>query len=274
MSEGHEAAASRPAPNLLELRGRVALVTGAGQGVGAETARYLAAHGAKVAVNDVVAARAEEVVGEIAEAGGTAAAAPGDVTDFGQVSEMVDAAAARLGPIDVLVNNAGNAGADTAVLTGRPFWEKDPAEWEPFLRVNLYGALNCHRAVIPQMIAAGKGGRLITVISDAGRVGEPGLEAYSAAKAGAAGLTRALARSLGRHGITANNVAIAATRTPATAAAFDNEELAKQILRGYMIRRFGEPSDAAALITFLASPAAGWITGQTYPVNGGFSVSQ
>jgi 2-hydroxycyclohexanecarboxyl-CoA dehydrogenase len=104
------------------------------------------------------------------------------------------------------------------------------------LRVRLYGALNCHRALIPQMIAAENGGRLITVISDAGRVGEPGLEAYSAAKAGAAGLTRALARSLGRYGVTANNVAIDATRTPATTAAFDNEELAKQLLRGYIIR--------------------------------------
>jgi 3-oxoacyl-[acyl-carrier protein] reductase len=124
------------------------------------------------------------------------------------------------------------------------------------------------------MIAAGNGGRLITVISDAGRVGESGLEAYSAAKAGAAGLTRALARSLGRYDITANNVAIAATRTPATSAAFEIDDVATKILRNYVIRRFGEPSDPAALITFLASGAAGWITGQTYPVNGGFSVNQ
>ena len=133
--------------------------------------------------------------------------------------------------------------------------------------------MHCTRAVIPGMIEAGRGGRIITVISDAGRMGEPGLEAYSAAKAGAAGLTRALARSLGRFDITANNVAIAATRTPATAAGFDNEDLAKRILRNYVIRRFGEPSDVAAMITFLASNASSWITGQTYPVNGGFSVS-
>lgn len=100
-----------------------------------------------------------------------------------------------------------------------------------------------------------------------------GLEAYSAAKAGAAGLTRALARDLGRYDITANNVAIAATRTPAIAAMTQNEELAKRVLRGYIVRRFGEPNDVAAMITFLASNASGWITGQTYPVNGGFSVN-
>jgi 3-oxoacyl-[acyl-carrier protein] reductase len=123
------------------------------------------------------------------------------------------------------------------------------------------------------MIDAGRGGRIITVISEAGRMGEPGLEAYSAAKAGAAGLTRALARGLGRFEITANNVAIAATRTPATAARLENEDFAKRVLRNYIIRRFGEPGDVAAAITFLASGAAGWITGQTYPVNGGFSVA-
>jgi 3-oxoacyl-[acyl-carrier protein] reductase len=259
--------------NLLDLNRRVALVTGAGQGVGAATARYLAAHGAKVVVNDYVADRAETVAAEITNNGGTAIAVQGDVTSFPDVERAVEIAGEAFGAVNVLVNNAGNAGANPDGLTGRPFWEKDPAEWEPFLRVNLYGVLNCCRAVIPGMIDAGAGGRLITVISDAGRVGEPGLEAYSAAKAGAAGLTRALARSLGRFDITANNIAIAATRTPAVAAMTENEELAKRVLRSYIIRRFGEPNDVAAMATFLASNASGWITGQTYPVNGGFSVN-
>lgn len=123
------------------------------------------------------------------------------------------------------------------------------------------------------MLAAGKGGRLITVISDAGRVGEPGLEAYSAAKAGAAGLMRALARSLGRFEVTANCVAIATTNTPAVKGMTGNEELMKRVLKNYIIRRIGEPSDVAAMVTFLASGSAGWTTGQTYPVNGGFSVN-
>jgi 3-oxoacyl-[acyl-carrier protein] reductase len=259
--------------NLLDLSGRVALVTGAGQGVGAETARYLAGHGAGVVVNDYFAERAERVASEIRADGGTAVPITADVTDFSSVERMVAAAHAGLGTVDVLVNNAGNAGHDRSGLTAKPFWEKDPAEWEPYLRVNLYGVLHCCRAVIGAMVAAGRGGRIITVISDAGRVGEPGLEAYSAAKAGAAGLTRALARGLGRYQITANNVAIAITRTPAVAAHIEDEEHAKAVMRSYIIRRFGEPSDPAALITFLASNAASWITGQTYPVNGGYSVA-
>lgn len=260
-------------PDLLDLNGRVALVTGAGQGVGAQTARYLAAQGAKVVVNDYVVDRADAVAAEINDSGSTAIGVQCDVTDFEAVTSMVDAATDALGTIDVLVNNAGNAGADPSALTNRPFWETDPTEWAPFLQVNLYGVLNCCRAVIPGMLEAGNGGRLITIISDAGRVGEPGLEAYSAAKAGAAGLMRALARGLGRFGITANSIAIAATRTPAIEAAINNEELAKRMLKGYIIRRFGEPSDVAAMVTFLASHSASWTTGQTYPVNGGFSVN-
>jgi enoyl-CoA hydratase len=187
------------------------------------------------------------------------------VTSFDDVRRVVVNGTSAFGCLTVLVNNAGNAGAQPRGLTAKPFWEKDPAEWEPFLRVNLYGALNCWRAVLPGMIAAGTGGRVITVISDAGRIGEAGMEVYSAAKAGAAGLTRALARSLGRFDITANNVAIAATRTPAIASATENEELAKRILRSYIIRRFGEPHAVAAMIIFLASRRRGGSPGRPTP---------
>jgi 3-oxoacyl-[acyl-carrier protein] reductase len=154
-----------------------------------------------------------------------------------------------------------------------PFWESDPADWEPFVAVNLRAVLACSRAVVPAMIAAG-GGRLITIISDAGRVGEAGLEAYSAAKAGAAGLMRALARSLARFHITANSVAIGMTRTPAMERVLADDEMTGRVLSHYLIRRVGEPADVAAMVSFLASEAASWITGQTYPVNGGFSVTQ
>jgi 2-hydroxycyclohexanecarboxyl-CoA dehydrogenase len=260
-------------PALLDLRGQVALVTGAGQGVGATTARYLAAQGAGVAVNDYRPERAEAVAGQIRDEGGTAIAVQADVTDFAAVGAMAARAAGELGPVTILVNNAGNAGANPAAGGSVPFWESDPAAWEPFLAVNLYGVLACCRAVIPGMINAGHG-RLITIISDAGRVGEAGLEVYSAAKAGAAGLTRALARSLGRHHITANCVAIAITNTPAVARAVQDPEMTRKVLSNYIIRRIGEPADAAAMVTFLASEAGSWITGQTYPVNGGFSVNQ
>lgn len=266
-------AAPASLPELLDLRGQVALVTGAGQGVGAATARYLAAQGAAVAVNDFRAERAEAVAGEIRDEGGTAIAVQADVTDFAAVEAMVKRVAGELGPVTVLVNNAGNAGAGPAADERAPFWESDPSAWEPFVAVNLDGVLACCRSVIPGMIQAGHG-RLITIISDAGRVGEAGLEAYSAAKAGAAGLMRALARSVGRYGITANSVAIGITNTPAMAHALQDADLTRRVLSNYLIRRVGEPTDAAAMVTFLASRAGSWITGQTYPVNGGFSVSQ
>jgi NAD(P)-dependent dehydrogenase (short-subunit alcohol dehydrogenase family) len=123
---------------------------------------------------------------------------------------------------------------------------------------------------VPAMIQKNYG-KLVTVICDAGRVGEPNLEIYSGAKAGAAGFMRAMAKALGRYSITSNCVALGATRTPAIAAATSNEEFAKRMLKSYTIRRFGEPEDAANMILFLASDASSWMTGQTVPVNGGYS---
>jgi len=252
----------------------VALVTGASRGIGRGIAEVFADEGADVAVNYVASANgACAVVEYVKGKGGRAISVQADVSKRGEVEPMIERVWNELGPIDILVNNAGNAGADPSAITGKPFWQSDPTEWEPFIGVNLYGVFHCSRAVIPGMIERDGGGRLITVISDAGRVGEPGLEAYSAAKAGAAGLMRALAKSLGRYEITANSVAIATTNTPAVRRMVENEELAKKVLRNYTIRRFGEPSDVAAMVTFLASSASSWITGQTYPVNGGFSVN-
>jgi 3-oxoacyl-[acyl-carrier protein] reductase len=148
----------------------------------------------------------------------------------------------------------------------------DPADWEPYLRVNLYGAMHGARAVLPGMVERGWG-RLITIVSDAGRTGDPNMAAYSAAKAGAAGLTRALAREVGRYGVTANNISLGTMRTPGTEALWADEgnPQAAAILQPYAIRRPGRPDDAAALAVFLAGEHASWITGQTYPVNGGYS---
>lgn len=258
--------------DILDLRGRVGLVTGAGQGVGRQIALHFAAHGAGgVVVNDVSLERAEAVAKEAQGLGCRSLAVAADVTDRDAVNDMVGRAAAELGGVDVLVNNAGNMGADPGRVERKPFWDASQASWDAFIGVNLYGVLNCTSAVIPGMIERAHGGRLITVISDAGRVGEPGLEIYSAAKAGAAGFTRAVAKTLGRYMITANCVAIATTRTPTVAGMTENEELAKRVLRNYTIRRFGEPSDVANMVLFLASEASSWITGQTYPVNGGYS---
>ncbi len=197
----------------------------------------------------------------------------GDVTDQAAVATMIETVERELGPVDILVNNAGNAGAAQQAMQRMPdFWETGPADWDAWIAVNYTAVMLTTRAVLGGMVARSHG-RLITVISDAGRVGEPDLVVYSGAKAGAAGFTRAIAKAVGRHGVTANCVALGGVRTPATAALMDNEDLVKRLVRAYPAGRLGEPADPAALIAFLASDAASWITAQTYPVNGGYSVT-
>jgi 3-oxoacyl-[acyl-carrier protein] reductase len=268
---------TRRAPELsalLDLTGKVALVTGAGQGVGEATARMLAGQGASVAVNDFHGERAERVAADIEAGPGRAIAVEADVTDAEAVEAMVDRVAGDLGAVDVLVNNAGNAGAQQPALApAPPFWESSPGDWSAWIDVNFTGVLLASRAVLPSMVERG-GGRIVTVISDAGRVGEPDLVVYSAAKAGAAGFTRALAKATARHGITANCVALGGVRTPAIEPLLRDEALVRKLVRAYPTGRLGEPEDPAALITFLSCDAASWITGQTYPVNGGYSFTQ
>ncbi len=258
--------------DLMSMQGKVALITGAGQGVGRQIALHFAQHGAAgVIVNDYFADRAEAVVEEIVAAGGRAIAAQADVTDFEAMKEVVAKGKKAFGPIDVLVNNAGNAGATPSPDARKPFWETGPEAWNSYIGVNFYGVLNTTSACIPDMIER-QSGSIITVISDAGRVGESGLEIYSGAKAGAAGFMRGIARSLGRYQIRANCVAIAATLTPPIEARLRaNPERFKKMMQKYVIRRPGRPDDVANMVLFLASDASSWVTGQTYPVNGGFS---
>jgi 3-oxoacyl-[acyl-carrier protein] reductase len=262
----------------LDLGGQIALVTGAGQGAGRAIALALARHGAGgVAVNDFVAERAGAVVAEIKALGVPAVAAPADVGDYESVQRAMSAAEATLGPITLLVNNAGNAGPTATMgLSSTTFWEAEPRDWERYFRTNLYGVMNCCHCAVPGMIKQGKG-RIVTIVSDAGRVGESRLVAYSAAKAGAAGFVRALARETGRFGITANAVSLSTLEPPLEEPAkseFLASDRAKAHVSRYVIRRFGKPDDVANMVLFLCSDAAAWITGQTYPVNGGYSFAQ
>jgi 2-hydroxycyclohexanecarboxyl-CoA dehydrogenase len=161
--------------NLLRLDGKTVLVTGAGQGVGRQVALHCAGHGARVVVNDFHLDRADAVAAEIRAAGGFAVASRCDVTDFGNVTDMIARAEQEAGGIDVLVNNAGNAGPVQDLMSpAPPFWETHPKEWGPWMGANFYGVLNCARATLPAMVER-RSGRVVTVISDAGRVGEPGL---------------------------------------------------------------------------------------------------
>lgn len=258
--------------DIVDLGGRVALITGAGQGIGRQIALHFAEHGAGgIVVNDYVLERAQEVVREVEALGGKAIAAQADVTDLNAVKAMVAKGIEAFGKIDVLVNNAGSAGANPTADARKPFWETGPEAWNSFIGVNFYGVINCTSAVIPGMIER-KAGRIVTIISDAGRMGDSGLEVYAGAKAGAAGFMRATARTLGRYMITANCVSIAATLTPNIQKRLEADpERYKKMMEKYIIRRPGRPDDVANMVLYLSSDAASWITGQTYPVNGGYS---
>lgn len=250
----------------IDLSGHRAMVTGGGQGVGAEIAATLADAGAEVLVNDLVEERAAAAAERIVASGGLAKPVAFDVTDY----DAVVAAFGAHPPVDILVNNAGNAGRAMSFTAEdlAPFLETGPRDWEPFVRVNLYGVMYATRAALPRMIESGWG-RVITIISDAGRVGEQRQTAYAAAKAGAAGFSRALARELGRNNITVNCISLGAMNTQGLPPA--EEAKLEPMLKRYVIRRRGLPTDVAAMVTFLASSQAEWITGQTYPVNGGYS---
>ena len=244
---------------MFDLSGRVALITGAGQNQGAGIARALAAQGAAVAVNDLHAERAERVAAEIAARGGRAIAAPFDVADFAAVSRGVAAISRALGPIDVLVNNAGiPEGMGVA-----QFRTTQPEAWRAYIDVNLYGVMNCCRAVIEGMCARGFG-RVITISSGAGQAGlAMGVSAYAAGKGGQIAFMRHLALENARAGVTANTLALGlmsnAGNSEVTAA------LAKTVPTG----RLGTPEDVGAACVFLASNEASWLTGQTIGLNGG-----
>jgi 3-oxoacyl-[acyl-carrier protein] reductase len=259
---------------LLDLGGQAAFVTGAGQGAGRGIALMLARHNAGgVAVNDFVMERAEAVAAEIAALGLRAVPVQADVSDHASVATAFAKARAALGPITLLVNNAGNAGPAATMGRSPLFWETQPSEWDRYFATNLRGVMNCCHLALPQMVEH-KRGRIVTIVSVSGRVGEPRLAAYSAAKAGAAGFVRSIAKETGRFGITCNAISLSTLAPPMNEeqmAKFLAGDQAKAQLSRYTIRRFGKPDDVAAMTLFLCSEAASWITGQTYPVNGGYS---
>ena len=242
---------------MFDLSGKTALVTGAGQSVGAGIAIALAAQGASVFVNDIVAERAAATVDTIRASGGTAEAAPFDVTDADDVARGFDA----VGPVDILVNNAGNAGAHTFVP--KPFHEMQPDEYARFLDVNLHGVMHCTRAALGGMYQRGWG-RIITISSGAGTTGNRmGISVYGAGKGGAIAFMRHIAMEAAKHGITANSLALGLMAN--TAGGNFTAQLANTIPVG----RLGTPEDVAAACVWLASDEGSWVTGKTITLDGG-----
>ena len=265
----------------LGLKDKVAIVTGAGRHIGRQIALTLAEEGAKVVVNDYFEDRANSVAEEIKAAGGEAMGVKADVTNADEVKEMVKKAVAKYGRVDILVNNAGIMPPEAGHSPGglKTFAQIDRKDWDDSFDVCMYGVMNCTRAVIEGMISQNYG-KILNIMSDAGRVGEPRLVAYSAAKAGIGGFTKALAKEVGRYGVNVNCVSLGATPAPHLEAlrpgtAEEREQRRQAMLRAYPmgrgLNRLGLPSDAADAVAFLVSDRAPWITGQILSVSGGYS---
>jgi 2-hydroxycyclohexanecarboxyl-CoA dehydrogenase len=248
----------------MRLEGRTALVTGGASGIGAATARRLAAEGAHVIVGDLDHDGAREVVSEI---DGTAIEL--DVADVSQAHAAIAQVMSDVAPIDILVNNAGT---DRFAF----FVHTDEELWDFVLGVNLKGTLNCTHAVLASMHERG-GGAIVNVASEAGRVGSQGSVTYSAAKAGVIGFTKAIARESARYGVRSNAVAPGPIETPLlNAAPVMLGEIGARLKQGMIdstvMRRSGEPDEVAAAIAYLASDDASYVTGQTLNVSGGLSM--
>ncbi len=243
---------------MFDLSGRLALVTGGGQGIGAGIAGHLAAQGAQVLVNDVVPEKAQATSEGIRAKGHQADPLPFDVTD----REAVVAALADR-KIDIVINNAGNAGANTMVP--KPFREMPPEQWAGPIAVNLHGVMNTTHAVLPGMCER-RYGRLITISSGAGSIGLPiGVAPYGAGKAGGISFMRHMALENASFGVTANSLALGLMEM----VDIDNPALVAQLQKTVPMGRLGTGDDIGPACIWLASSEAAWVTGQTIHVNGG-----
>lgn len=241
------------------------IVTGAASGIGRAIAERLAGEGAAVGIFDLNGAAADSVARSIIEAGGRAFAYPVDIVDRDAVLGAVEAFEAETGPVYGLVNNAG---WDEA----RNFIDTTPEFWDKVIAINLRGPLNVTHAVLPGMLRRGAG-RIVSIASDAGRVGSSGEAVYSAAKGGMIAFMKTLARELARKGVTCNSVCPGPTDTPLLAS-FDPEgRLAKALERAIPMGRLAQPDDYPGIVSYFLSEEAAFVTGQTISVSGGLSMA-
>ena len=251
------------------MKNKTVIVTGGGGGIGGATCHRMAQEGAKVAVFDMNLEAAQKVADAITAAGGHAAAFKCDITDRAAVDAAVAATEAQLGPIDVLINNAGWD-------VFKPFTKTTPDQWERLIAINLTGALHMHHAVLPGM-AARKSGRIVNISSDAARVGSSGEAVYAACKGGLVAFSKTIAREHARHGITVNVVCPGPTDTALFAdykeGAGNPEKLMEAFTRAIPLGRIGQPQDLPGAIAFFASDDAAFITGQVLSVSGGLTMN-
>jgi len=249
--------------------GKTVVVTGGGGGIGGATCRRFAREGAKVAIYDLNPEAAERVAAQIRDEGGQAMAFRCDITDRASVDAAVEATLANLGPIDVLVNNAGWD-------VFKPFTKTEPAQWDKLIAINLTGALHMHHAVLPGMVAR-KAGRIVNIASDAARVGSSGEAVYAACKGGLVAFSKTLAREHARHNITVNVVCPGPTDTALFAdykeGAGNPEKLMEAFTRSIPLGRIGQPDDLPGAILFFASDDAAYVTGQVLSVSGGLTMN-
>jgi NAD(P)-dependent dehydrogenase (short-subunit alcohol dehydrogenase family) len=252
---------------------RVALITGAARGIGFACAQNLAHHGVKVALVDINGDRIADAARRLTvETGTPALGIQADISAEGDVARMVDEANKAFGKVDIFLNSA-------AILTDNLFLESTPADWERMFKVCLIGPMLCLRALLPGMVDR-KYGRVVCMASDSARVGQARLSYYAAAKGGVIALAKSIAQEVGRSGITLNVVSPGATNTELRQEREASmlkqmgpekyERRVKSVLKMYPTGRVGEPEDAAAMICFLLSDHASWVTGQVISVNGGF----
>jgi len=260
------------------LSGKVAIITGAGRGIGFATAELFVKESAKVAIVDLIESRAKDAAEKLCSAQpklGEAIGIAANVSDLVSVRKMVEEVIERFKRVDILVNNAGVGDQ------GKTFLETTPEDQDRVLGTCLIGTLNCNRAVLPYMIKQ-KSGSIISVISDAGRIGEPRMTIYSAAKAGIVGHTKALAKEVGEMGIRINCVSPGATETEQTLETRKKreeklgkekaQELLRKAMKQYPLGRFGKPEEIASAILFFASDESSFITGQVLSISGGYSM--
>ncbi len=244
----------------MRLEGRKALVTGGASGIGAAISRRLAAEGAEVWVGDISDDGAAAIAGEI-----SGHALHLDVTDVASAKAAVE----ETGPLDILVNNAG---MDEFGF----FTQTTPEQWAKVLGVNLHGVLNCTYAALPAMQQAGYG-RIVSISSEAGRVGSKGSAVYSAAKGAVISFTKVIARENGRYGVTANAIAPGPIETPLLMSAEDFGEIGKRVIENMrastQLGRLGQPDEVAAAVAFLAAEESSFVTGETLGVSGGLGMS-